>query len=401
MRCADRSVLGLVLVVFSACGGDGGGRSPGTGTGPDANVLPLSVNGDACGGAGAYLNQPCVRVTVCAPGTDDCRTIDRVLLDTGSFGLRLFRQALGGVALEQLPAPGGGVLASCTQFADLSADWGPVQRADVVLGGAPAVRVPIQVIDATFGPPPESCPGPEASPEEAGFNGILGVGVFREECGAPCAAIADNGLYFSCAGGACQGTAVPEEDQVQNPVAHLPGDGNGVVIELPAVGAEGSPSVEGRVLLGIGTRANNAVPEATALPLDRRTATFTTTLEGRALPGSFLDTGSNGLFFPAPESRPLPACPEPASHWYCPDGFVALTATNTGFGGGPSEDVSFEVGDFRALVGSGNRVLPALAGGGIAGAGFDWGLPFFLGRRVAVGLDGARSPLGEGPYVAW
>ena len=44
---------------------------------------------------------------------------------------------------------------------------------------------------------------------------------------------------------------------------------------------------------------------------------------------------------------------------------------------------------------------PALAGGGIAGAGFDWGLPFFLGRRVAVGLDGARSPLGEGPYVAW
>lgn len=402
-RTFGSGAVGLLLVLLVACGGGGGGDpSPGTGTGgEDENVLALSVNGDACGGRDAYLNQPCVRVTVCEPGTQVCRTIDRVLLDTGSFGLRLFRQSLAGLALGQVSAPDGGALASCTQFADLSADWGPVQVADVVLGGEPPVQVPIQVIDAGFGPPPESCPEPESGPADAGFDGILGVGVFREECGPPCEAIPDNGLYFSCDARGCHGTRVPLEDQVQNPVAHLPADNNGVIVELPGVDPAGARTVEGRVLLGIGTRPNNAVTGATALPLDRRSATFTTTLEGRELPGSFIDTGSNGLFFPDPPSRPIPTCPAPASVWYCPDGFVAFSATTIGFGGAPSVAVPFEVGNFRAMIDSDNRVLPALGGDAIAGAGFDWGLPFFLGKTVAVGFEGTSSPLGEGPYVAW
>nr|WP_249193126.1 DUF3443 family protein [Burkholderia cenocepacia] len=29
-------------------------------------------------------------VTICMPGTSNCQTIDNVLVDTGSFGLRLF-----------------------------------------------------------------------------------------------------------------------------------------------------------------------------------------------------------------------------------------------------------------------------------------------------------------------
>jgi Protein of unknown function (DUF3443) len=47
-----------------------------------------------------------------------------------------------------------------------------------------------------------------------------------------------------------------------------------------------------------------------------------------------------------------------------------------------------------------NAVFPTLAGPGLGSGEFAWGLPFFLGRTVFVGLDGRSSPLGRGPFVA-
>ena len=84
-----------------------------------------------------YLNKPCVSVTVCTPGTSTCQAIDDILLDTGSYGLRLFKQVLN-VSLVQATS-GSGSLAECVQFGDGSSDWGPVQIASVILGNEPAV----------------------------------------------------------------------------------------------------------------------------------------------------------------------------------------------------------------------------------------------------------------------
>lgn len=399
MRSAELAVpLALLL---AACNSGGSSTKVSSGTPPSGdNVMRLTVNGALCSASAGYPNKPCVEVKVCAPGTTQCQVVDDVLLDTGSFGLRIFRQALGSLTLPSV-ASGAGALATCVQFADQSSDWGPVQLADVVLGGEPAVRTPIHVLDATYTTVPSTCPNPETDPATAGFNGILGVGVFAQDCGPGCASIPDNGLYFSCGASGCTGAVAPLTDQVQNPVALLPADNNGVIVDLPAVGAEGASSVEGALLLGIGTRDNNGVGGMTSLPVSPDNGTFTTTLEGQVMTHSFVDTGSNGLFFAPPSSSVLPACPGSSSQWFCPASEVSLTATNTGEGGAPSKDVSFQVANFQQLASSGNMVFSDLGGGSFGGAGFDWGLPFYLGRKVAVGFEGRSSDLGAGPRVGY
>jgi Protein of unknown function (DUF3443) len=376
-----------------ACGGEsGGGGLPDT----SRNVVPISADGALCGGnPGTYLNEPCVRVTVCSPGTQTCQTVDDVLLDTGSFGLRVFQQVLT-VPLASVSA-GSGELGECMHFGDLSADWGPVRLAGVILGGEPAVQVPIHVIDASFPGRPASCSNPDTDPASAGFNGILGVGAFAEDCGGACASSANTGIYYACSGGSCSGTAVPLSQQVKNPVAALPQDNNGVVVKLPAVAAGGAPSADGALLLGIGTAQDNAPGSVSVLDLDG-SGEFRTSLAGTAFP-SFADTGSNALFFDAPGGVSLPVCAS-SSEWFCPPSATSLSATNSGASGHGSASVGFQVVSFDQLSKSGNAVFPTLAGPGLGSGEFDWGLPFFLGRTVYVGLEGKASPLGAGPYVA-
>lgn len=401
-------LLAAALLACGGGGGGGGGAGGGGGGGAGAtpsgdNVLPITVNGSLCSAAtsGGYPNKPCVEVTVCQPGGSACQVVDDILLDTGSYGLRVFQQALGPLSLTPVPSGAGG-LAECAQFADGSSDWGPVELADVVLGKETAAGVPIHVLDAGWAAPPPGCPAPEASPSVAGFNGVLGVGAFQQDCGQGCAAAADNGLYFSCGAAGCTGTTAAMAEQVQNPVALLPADNNGVVIRLPAVGAAGADTASGQLLLGIGTRANNGVAGVTVFPLDPTAGTFITSVAGEVLTRSFLDTGSNGLFFAAPSASLLPACSGSSAQWYCPASTVSLSAVNRAYSGSPAATVSFEVGDFSALWTGGREVLPDLAGSAMASAGFDWGLPFYLGREVAVGLEGRGSSLASsGPYVAY
>ncbi len=169
------------------------------------NVMPITVNGSLCS-PNSYPNKPCVSVTVCTPGTSTCQTITDILLDTGSFGLRIFKQALN-VSLPQVTVASG-LLAECAQFGDGSSLWGPVQTAGIILGNEPAVEVPIQVIDSTFGTAPVECRNADRSPEEGGFNGILGVGFFAQDCGHGCAITTGNGMYYSCSGADCIATTV-------------------------------------------------------------------------------------------------------------------------------------------------------------------------------------------------
>jgi len=400
MKSSRIRVLVLIFGLMISCGGGGGSSSSGGGGGSAAagnNVLLVTVDGSLCSNT-LYLNKACVSVTICSPGTTNCQTINDILLDTGSYGLRIFSQVLT-VPLSQV-STNSGSLAECVQFADGTADWGPVQIASVILGNEPAVQVPIQVIDSTFGAPTQSqCPSPNASPSSrgAGYNGILGVGLFAHDCGSQCTTSVNNGIYYTCTGSSCTGTTVALDNQVQNPVALLPLDNNGVIIQLPSIPATGSPSVNGSLILGIGTQSNNMPSGAVAYTVDQH-GDFSTTFNSTPYSG-FIDSGSNGLFF---SPSPLPNCPSPNQGWFCPSSTQQLSATNTGNTGSPTGAVSFQIGNLDTLISSNpsNKVFNDI-GGSTSGTLFDWGLPFFFGRNVFVGIEGMRSSLGTGPYWAY
>jgi hypothetical protein len=195
---------------------------------------------------------------------------------------------------------------------------------------------------------------------------------------------------------------VPLASQVQNPVALLKQDNNGIIVRLPSVPLGGVPSVTGQLILGIGTESNNSPSGVTAYPADS-IGEFTTEFNGASLSNSFIDSGSNGLFFNAPESL-LPLCSSSSLYqgWYCVQPTQTLNATTTGASGSPSGSVSFQIGDATNLFSNAsNSVFVELGGPAPEGSGFDWGLPFFFGRSVCIGIEGTSSSLGSGPYWAY
>ncbi len=415
------------------------------------NVLKLTVNGSTCS-SDSYLNKPCVEVTLCDSLTGvKCEKISDILLDTGSFGLRVFKDAftklepydLSKVAkdFEFFSKSNSGVngkLVQCARFGDGSADWGPVMKARIILGGEDPVLSPIQIIDRDFANYTSKCENtadgssPEESPATAGFNGILGVGLFAEDCGIDCE-IFNSNIYFNCDPAdtslppdisPCKKTqALVATEQLKNPVSLLDVDNNGLIVQLPSVPKGGAAAVEGNLILGIDTRtassigyANNSATsdlkthKAAEEVIGDNFAYFKTIYRGTNYETSFLDTGSNGLYFDAPSSAVIPNCSSIGAPWFfCPESELSLQATTLGADGVISSLINFKIIGFQDLL-EPNRVFYNLggdAGDGDGNAdpdpmiGFDWGLPFFLGRNVYNGINGATSSLGTGPYWAY
>ena len=87
----------------------------------------------------------------------------------------------------------------------------------------------------------------------------------------------------------------------------------------------------------------------------------------------------------------------PLDPFYCPPNPVNLSATLSGASGGEAV-VPFQVANTQLLVNTRNSAFNNLGGDFST---FDWGLPFFLGRTVFVGIEGQSSSLGTGPFFAF
>ena len=394
--------IAWMAVGVVACGG-GGSSSTAIAVAPKStlttNEQAVYVNAGPAG-TGYNANRLYTDLTVCQPGTTNCVTVPHVLVDTGSTGLRLLNSVVAfGLNLPRQTDAIGRPLVNCARFVDGSFSWGAVARADIQLGTKSASNVPIQIMaDPTVASASSLCSAGAAiaSSADIGSNGILGVGLFKEDCGSSCVNSVPNAYYFSCVAGTCVGTKASTSIQVKNPVPLLATDNNGVVIDLPNVGAAPAGGVVGKMILGIGTQANNQLTSGQILATDAR-GFVTTTFGGKVLRNSFFDSGSNGLYF---DTTALPTCTAPSTtSFYCPANSVILNANV--FGGSGSSAISFTVDNAVNSFVGGFPVLPGLAGTLGSAQSFDWGLPFFYGRRVFFGIEGMPSSLGTGPFYAF
>jgi Protein of unknown function (DUF3443) len=349
-----------------------------------ANVLNVSVNH---GPSGAGIDQPYGHATVCVPGTNTCQRIGGLLIDTASFGLRIFSQALTIALPAQTSGPDK--IAECAFFGSGTA-WGKVAMADIKLGGEPKIsNLPVQIINPRFpsvGHRPAACNQfglpLERTPQQENFNGILGVGLFQSDCPACVSSTPANG-YYACTSTDCTPTTQPLALQVQNPVALLPVDNDGVLLNLPLLPVSGAATLDGTLIFGINTETNNQMPGTfKVFTADPTTLTFTTTFHNTPIGFSFIDSGSNGFFYDNPNLGLCFGAP-----WYCPAALTAQHATTTGSDGLNSTVVNFDIANEIDLFMTGNAAFFDL-GANLGPGMFDWGLPFFLGRKVFVGIAG-------------
>jgi len=395
----------ICLLLHFGCGASSGVTSTSDSSAGSAESSPTPVNNTqpvqvGPGPTGTDVNQLLTSVTICLPGTTNCQTISNVLVDTGSSGLRLLASAVT-LTLPRASDSSGNPLGNCAAFASETYAWGPVATADVQLAGEIASSVPVQLIGVSgFPAVPAACDTGGAALTAAllGAEGILGIGVFRQDCGNGCAAAGAQlpGIYFNCPGSGCVAAAVPLQQQIQNPVWLFPQDNNGVVISLPALSASGGQSVSGSLTFGIGTQSNNALSGVQVYTTDTN-GDFSVTFNGVNYAGSFVDSGSNGLFFRNAAALGIPLCSDNPS-FYCPLSTFNTSAIATG-ASGASNTIVLSIANADQLFASGNRAFNDL--GGPAAAGFDLGLPFFYGRPVYVAIQGQSTTAGAGPYWAF
>jgi hypothetical protein len=393
------------------------------------NVAVLNVNG---GPAPPYPNGVFTSVLICAPGsTTTCQTVSGILVDTGSIGLRILASQIPNI-IASLPAvtySDGSAFNECIQFLDGSFLWGQISQVDVRIAGEVASGIPAQIIanPTSFGIPTACSNGGTNEDSQLGLsaNGIIGVGPEPFDCGPSCDPTAGgtppSPLYyasctssqgcqpvFASCGSLCSDTLAIQ--QVTQPDFAFTTDNNGVALQMPAL-ASSATSLTGALLFGIGTQTNNGLGSATVLTLDSSDEFTTSNLQNSPAPltSSFIDSGSNGLFFPNWPN--LPAC-SVNTDFFCPSPAVNLSVTNIGVNTAVS-GVNFTVDDADTLINTTDTAYNNLAGPHQAGSTpatcsngtgdciFDFGFPFFYGRTVFTAIDTTTTPAGMGPFFAY
>ncbi len=346
------------------------------------------------------LNIPCTSITLCIPGTTQCQVVNNILIDTGSYGLRIFSHALqNNLCQGLLPKKNGtNFIGECAHFGSANL-WGGVAIASIQLGQEPLIETPIQVINTSFGAIPAVCSSAPSNPKAAGFNGILGVGLGVTDCGSACVNSAESNIYYACSATSCVGTTIALTDQIRNPVSLLPTDNQGVILDLTSWANDTTEagSATGTLIFGIATQSNNSLSDKTIYGANAH-YNLTTVFSSTTLTNSFIDSGTNTLSFP--NLMNLTECTDYLG-FYCPEtNFIATANTISATNASIHNNISFIITNTDTLINTGNRVFSTLGSKGSTNS-FDWGLPFFLGRAVAICMNGASCNGTTGPFWAY
>lgn len=410
-----------------------------------ANNLRVSVDDLGPHGFGSSIstNVLFATVTVCAlggtPGTNQCASIDHVLVDTGSVGLRVLASKVQGLSLPSVPVGAGQNAWECFPFV-IGGLWGANAVADVWLGQQRGTAVPMQLIDdrSAMNPTADCISVTDnsllTSAASLGANGILGIGSTTLDCGADCVSGSyhvnsssppgSSVLYYACPPGAtnsstCSLTPIQANSQTFNPVAALSAPyNNGVILKMPAIPTTqtGAATAAGELIFGVGD-PSALTSDFTQVMLGTNPATdsylsINTRFNGHTFASSYLDTGTNGMFF-YDASITVCASSSSSSYWYCPASTMSNLQALLSDGDNITQNVvpvSFQIANFTVLSNTSNTAFADAAGAvgttnssGVAVPDtktFAWGMPFFYGRQVYLSIWQQPGSL-SGPWYAW
>lgn len=379
------------IVALTAC--NNGSSSSAT----NAPSVPISI-GSGMNGYG--INTMYVSITLCRDqsGTS-CQTIDNIILDTGSFGLKINKSALPESFIETLPrvtTNDDQMVYACNTFGS-GYVFASEHYASLHLANDYTNNVVVQIIEnAPTDEIPNSCvaKGPFDNFENFGANGIIGVN--------PALTLSNSSilLYRKDVNGIYQALSESETSSVpilnQNPLPSLQHNNNGFVIAIPPTLQNTNTNIAGKLILGVNTGGNNLITKKTNLIVASESSLSTVCNSGcfyskienpeSTIPAVF-DSGTNSWVF---ISNNIPIC----SYGYCPESpfvwnswvFSYNFAANESYqvtgiitkdeeSGG--EDLSFSVMPGWGYENTNNETL--------------YGSPFFFGKNVYIVFPSKKS----------
>lgn len=375
--------LGLSASFLAGCNGGSASSSPAQVTA--SNSVQITA-GSGYNGNG--YNTPYVTVTVCQPNTTICQTVDHILLDTGSVGLKIDQSQLQ-TTLPSITQTGSGLPISVCNLYGSGYVFATANYADVYIGGEKAPNIPVQIIDDSTSQSgvPSSCSNQGAFVDfsnSSGAKGIIGVN--------PMINLGNNtNLDYTCTGGVCTeiNSGIPVTYLNVNPVGYfVSGNNNGEVVSLPTVSANTNSNITGTLTFGINTESNNQVPtNISSVQGDPNDfiGRFIGLSSGAYFPTMF-DSGTNHFRFYSTE---INLCGE----LYCPSSSTAWTSQISSY------NMSVSAIPLSSIITSQTvaySLMPNLGLSAQSGSGL-YGLPFYFGKNIYLGFVGSNSSMGSGP----
>lgn len=256
-----KNLLLLMLpfaAIFTACSGGVENNSEPTGE----NVIPVQIG--VKNSKTNSINTPVTSVTICN-NNNKCQTINNILIDTGSVGLRIESSVIDSDlrdSLLQSPVVtnDGESITQCMLFGGGYAYGSVVNAASVKIGSLYTQQIPIQLVDNNTLNVPTSCKekGMPINLPSVGINGTLGIGPISTPLpnyAQIVYAVAADGIPVEVISPVGEGIPTLEV----NTFAYLNKHSNGVIFKLPNLSTPSESPISGYLILGIDTANNNQV----------------------------------------------------------------------------------------------------------------------------------------------
>lgn len=378
-------LLMFLSVVIASCSS---GSSNNTSSTP--NQVPISI-GSGLNGDG--INTMYISLTMCSNSSGtSCQTVDNIILDTGSFGVKINKSALPEsfvLILPRVTTNAGNEVYACNTFGS-GYVFADEHYAALNLAGTMTNDVVVQIIEnSPSAEIPDSCiaKGPFDDFSNFGANGIIGIN--------PALTLSNSSvlLYKKDINGIYKALTSSEESGLpvlnQNPLPSLVTNNNGFVVSIPPVTQNTNTNVTGTLILGINTEANNQITNQTNLIVASESdlsvvcnsACFYSKISNpeSTIPAVF-DSGTNGWVF---MSNTLPQC----DYGYCPTSPTVWTSSvySYNFAANESYPISATISADEVVNGQ-SISFAVMPGWGYYNYNNQtlYGSPFFFGKNIYV-----------------